>query len=328
MRIHRLLAGSLTVTATVAAGSFVAAPAHAALTSPQLTAVTAINHASGCTASASGGSSNTTFTDGGSPVTQTQSAAGTVSNGGDVTQVAATGKGTIAVSHAGGSLSTVDYTGTASAKAVPSSSATACNAVTYGYSYATFGFTLAHPGWFTISTDGSSSGYAFSSISVGGGAFSVSQQANGTRMTGRSQLFIPQAGAYSMTIEYGVESAASTATLPQQSKLAMKMHLVYTQAGGAPAAASGSGSSYVRLAGARNCTGDNVAATFTSKATKATTATFYVNGVKKKTVHHPSGGTSALLGGLADTSPVTVRAVLALKQGGSVSTSRSYVPCS
>lgn len=328
MRIHRLLAGPLTVTATVAAGAFVAAPANAALTNPQLYAITNISHASGCSSTVTGGTSNTTFSDDGSPVTENQSSSGTVSTGSDVTQVTATGKGTVKVTHASGSLSTADFTATATGKAVPSSSSTTCAVFSEGYTYATFGFSVAHPGWVTISSSGSTSGYAFQVVQITGTNFSAFLQAAGTRMIGTNQVFLPQAGAYSTVLEYGAQGASASTFYPQQSKLAMAMHLAYTQAGGARGPASGGGTAYVKLAGARNCTGNNVSATFTSKAGKVKTATFYVNGAKKKTITSPSGGTSALLQGLSDTSAVTVKAVLALKAGGSATATRSYVPCS
>jgi len=328
MRIHRLLAGSVTVAATVAAGAFVAAPANAALVNPQLYAVSYLSHATTCTGSATGGTSNTTFSDDGNPVTQNQSSAGTVSNGTDITQVAGAGKGTIKVTRAGGSLSTVDFAATASAKAIPSSPSTTCNAYSQGLTYAVFGFSVAHPGWLTISSAGTSSGDAFQYVQISGNGASGTVQASGGRMLGTDQLFLPSAGSYSMTLEYGATAAATLTGIPQQSRLAMSSHLRYTPAGGALSAASGTGTAYVKLAGARNCTGHNVAATFTPQAGKVKTATFYVNGTKKKTVDHPAGGTSALLGGLPDTSGVTVRAVMALKAGGSATAVRSYVPCS
>jgi len=111
--------------------------------------------------------------------------------------------------------------------------------------------------------------------------------------------------------------------------------LTFEEPGAAMAAAEGDGGKYVDLAAGRSCGTASLAATWKSKAgkgknVKVKKATFYVNGVKVKSVKKPKKKDVTTLPGLdpLKTLDVLVKIKLVKHGAGTVTVERSYLPCS
>ena len=99
-------------------------------------------------------------------------------------------------------------------------------------------------------------------------------------------------------------------------------------AGMAKGAAAGPGRAYVSLPSAVGCLNGTIAVPFTGKASKASSATFYVNGRKKVTVKNPQPGVAALLTRIPSGSDTTVKVVVQPDRGKPAAATRSYLACS
>jgi hypothetical protein len=125
-------------------------------------------------------------------------------------------------------------------------------------------------------------------------------------------------------------------TDPTNTDYQVKAKGSFSAPGAAPAAQKGTGSKYLTLPGGLTCSTHSVIADFTKKAgPKATKdrksviskATFFVNDAKVAKVKKPHKKTDVTLGGLPDTDELVVEARLRLRGKGTVTVTRTYLPC-
>lgn len=273
----------------------------------------------------------------GVPVTRTYTTTGTVIDSadvGDFTQLAAKSTSTARATLAGGSLSTLELStfGQTSASAVQGE-ATECQGDAEATGGTMLEFSLANPGWLTLTTTTTAGGESQIVVQSASGDQAVMEVDRGTHGTSTRRMFFP-AGIYMVQIAHSVWS--STDGGPAAASASMKGTVTFAPAGAATAAAAGTGTPYVAL-GARSCAADSVTATFPSAKLRKRIAstTFLVNGVKKATVKKATTA-PVVLTGISDTAAATVQAVVQLKdtkkkgkkvKGKKVVTARSYLPC-
>ena len=247
----------------------------------------------------------------------------------DVTTMTARSATTSKVTAAGGSLSTIDITTSLRAKIDAAQGFnTSCDVSADAIGGAQALFTIAEPGWLSITSSKSQGGiHIFGVGSMTGEAlqtYSIRIKSSDTY-----RFFLPTAGDYQFISQ--VIASVATPSDPFEAtdeESTVSMHGKFLPAGAASGPATGPGARYLKLGAERSCSANTLSSTFTSKARAVAKAQVYANGKLVATVRNPKPGKVVKIANLADASPLAVRAVLTLKAGGKAGVARSYVACS
>jgi hypothetical protein len=335
-------AGTLTLTTLVVA----APPASAAALNGLAVADTAFSSSGGggCTVSSSGSTTGVMpFSSGGAPfVANLQQASVATDPGdiGDVTNMTAAVQGTAQATEAGGLLTgfSVEAHLTATVNAAQGT-ATECNSQATSDLQSQGIFTLTAPAILDLRVSTTGTGVAQSQVLVQRSTAPVGQliEINVGLQDRSRRLLTLTPGDYVVTVAGAAIAVEPDAPNdPTTTDVHVKIKGTLSGPGLAPAAQKGTGSKYLTLPGGLTCSTHSVVADFTKKAgPKATKdrksviskATFFVNDAKVAKVKKPHKKTDVTLGGLPDTDELVVEARLKLRGKGTVTVTRTYLPC-
>lgn len=340
----RALAVSAAVSLILAGVAFTAPPASAAPFAGQVGRTTSFSTSGGgCAATSPGVTLPVTAFAAGAPVSLDHS--GTSSVGGptapDVTTLSGAVTGTAVVHETAGSMTDFDVTGTLAASANRAlGAASACTSTSNVQAQVVGTFTVGTAGvWdIDVSMVGTGLGVAQLQLQKVAGPPAQHVVASIGQNSRTHELVSLGAGDYVFQVQAQAVAAGSNAptAFPPATNAKFKVRGAYHPFGSAEGAATGSGSKYVTLGGAVACATHSVTADFTKKAGKKpkkgkkpviNKATFFVDGVKVKSVKKPNKKTLVTLSAIPD-DVVTVSAQLKLNGKGTVTVERTYLPCS
>ncbi|WP_151084023.1 hypothetical protein [Nocardioides cynanchi] len=229
--------------------------------------------------------------------------------GGDLSKLVATGKGSVGISAAQGSAS-------------------ACLPQAFVDLFGFFEFTESHSGWIYITRNTvPKQGIALAAVADEATsraiAFDVWQGAGSSAV---SRGFLTP-GTFGGQIAVGLTAGNVPPIFPfkrtPQSSIAVTFH----RSGSAFAATAGSAGRFVKFPGSISCSGHKATLTWKSGASKVASGSFLVNGKTKASDSNPRSGRQIVLRHLSSTADNTITAKLSLAGGGHASASRTYVPC-
>ena len=324
-------------------GLLVPSPAAAVvLGTPVTTASTVFGKAGACTFSPSA-TPNTTdtgaFVEDGVPVTKSTSSSTTISQAGDSSTASASVTHTVTATAANGALKNVHIVDALQASVnADLGAATTCAAAAAAAALTQFTFDLPTAKYLLFEADEVNTQMTVLIQKGLGGPDPVVEFDSPVYAPHHMRtvsVFLP-AGSYQGLIQHVVNAHAPSATNTITSRTGKAtVDLTFEEPGAAMAAAEGDGGKYVDLAAGRSCGTASLAATWKSKAgkgknVKVKKATFYVNGVKVKSVKKPKKKDVTTLPGLdpLKTLDVLVKVKLVKHGAGTVTVERSYLPCS
>lgn len=246
----------------------------------------------------------------------------------DVTTLTGRSTSTASLTGAGGSLRSVDISTSLRATwAAAQGASTSCEGEAAALGGAETGFSISEPGWLSVTVSKSQGGLAVLAVGSVDGMFQT--YTIRVRAEDSYRFYLPAAGDYALVLQAQVAVEVPDSPFePREEETRARVHGEFRAAGAASGKSAGPGARYLRLADKRSCVADTLKATFTSRAGQLKSAQIFVNGTRRAKVANPKGGRAVTLGGLPDGKPVTVKAVLARKQGGPVTVTRSYLACS
>lgn len=306
----------------------VPAPAHAVVTNAYVYADAGFHNDGddSCVVAGDGpGPDALPWTDNNVPIALGDSSVGTVTSGGDITDVVTTASASISSSPLGAGPATVKATASASASSIPRSATTICDGHASSESGAYSNFTLAAPMWVTLTLNANGTGDG----SVSGGIESSNGQISlqgGKRTSGSVTALLPAGEAY---LWFGADANVhSDDTVAARTAAATGTLTFDFQPLGNGSAVTGKGAGYVQF-GARECGTGNVAAAITKKAKKkAQQVLVKVNGAKIAKFKGKKLKKRTLVLPAAPSSAAEVVATITLKNGKKVTVTRSYLACS
>lgn len=258
----------------------------------------------------------------GRPVTQTWSDAATSvasGNPADITDLRASSTLTVTASPVGAGGTTVTGTTRASTSAVPRLAATVCRARTAIQPEVGGSFDLATPMWVTVSAQGSGRG----ELQV---VAAVEDQAVATmtanRGSGSTTALLPAGGA-----TFNVRTTVTARAAGVRSASFAGSFTIRLAPLGEASPVVGNGRGHVTL-GARSCASNRVAAGLTAKVKKAKKVVVKVNGAQRASFQGKKLKKRAFSVPVASSAKAQVTATITLRNGKTVSVSRSYLPCS
>lgn len=169
-------------------------------------------------------------------------------------------------------------------------------------------------------------------------------------LTGTRHYVVPvQAGEWGFMTAFNLTAASKGDPMapPPSGDVEVELHADFKPFGSAAGNVIGAGAKYVTLPDAQNCTTHSITADFTNKAGKPLKgknkakgenkakkrkpvikkATFYVNGVKVRTVKKPHKNTLTTVGNLPADETSVVKVKLTLPGKAPVTLHRTYLPC-
>jgi hypothetical protein len=274
----------------------------------------------------------------GASATATTSVSATFTNSGDGTDNAsgaASETATGSVKSVGGTLKSMDFTGSGTASIDQALATSACGRAIYAYVDLNFTFTLAQAGYLhvTMSNSGAASYGEVYLYQTAGNQPYVDHYGSGLKFSGTDDVFLP-AGEYAGRFEAdGSSNGLRTTDFSGTSKTTV--HASFAVAGSQTAAQTGNGTKYVAFAGARTCATHSLGASVTHRkklAHRIRKISFFVNGTKVRTVRTPHKGLVVTLP-IADDQAANVLAKVKLfpsngKPARVVQTTASYEACS
>jgi hypothetical protein len=299
------------------------------------------SNGAGCTEVITPGANTTVpVVENGGPATATGSTSASFTNSGDATDNAtgaATDTATGSVSSVGGTLRSMDFTGSGTVNLDQALATSACGRNLYAYVDLDFNFTLTQPGYLHIkmsSTGPASYGevYVYQYHATGDQPY-LDHYGHGLKFNGTDDVFLP-AGEYrgyfeseATTYGYRTTDFAGTATTT--------VHASFSVAGSQTAAQTGTGHRYVGFAAARTCATHSLAASVTQRkklAHRIKKVSFFVNGTKVRTLRTPHKGQVVALP-IADDQAASAMAKVKLfprngKPAKVLRTTASYEACS
>lgn len=333
--VLRRSAAGLALGALAATGlASVAAPAHAVITNGYLYTNTSLDaDTDACTVTTPAADpANVPFTDNGVATSQQHSVTGTATSKTtptDVTDLASSAAMTVTATPIGSGPSTVTGSATVAAKATAKIATTECDASAYAGVSATGEFTLAQPMWVTVKVDNTADASGYVGVRAGqSGNFRRVQALVGDgyfRSTATSTALLPAGPAQ---VNIGAGTWAGVGQNDPHSSSDKLTYSIEFQPLGAASAVSGKGGKYVAL-GARNCATGNIDAALTKKAKKkAKEVLIKVNGTKAAKFKGKKLKKRSLVLPAASSSAAEVVATIKLKNGKTVTVTRSYLACS
>jgi hypothetical protein len=289
-----------------------------------------------CTVAPTSGANTTVpVVENGAAATATGSISATFANSGDATDNAtgaATDTATGSVTSVGGTLRSMDFTGSGTVNLDQALATSACARSLNAYVDLDFDFTLTQPGYLhvTMSNTGAASYgevYVYQYHATGSDPY-LDHYGFGLKFNGTDDVFLP-AGEYRGYFESYVRPMdAQTTDFSGTGKTTV--HATFAVAGSQTAAQTGAGHRYVGFAAARTCATHSLGATVTHRkklAHKIKKISFFVNGTKVKTLRHPHRSQAVSLS-IADDKTADVLAKVKLTNGKVLRTTASYEACS
>ena len=246
----------------------------------------------------------------------------------DTTAMSGRSSTTSKATASGGSLATIDVTTSARARIDAAQGFnTSCEVDASAVGGTQALFTIAEPGWLSLTVSKSAGGLHIFGVGAMTGSFetySIRVKSNDTY-----RFFLAAPGDYQLISQVIVEVETPNDPFAKtDEETTVKVHGEFTPAGAASGPAAGPGKQYLKLGAKRSCAADNLSSTFTSKAGKVAKAQVYANGKLVATVRNPKAGKVVKISSLVDASPLAVKAVLTTKSGDKLNVTRSYVACS
>ena len=289
-----------------------------------------------CTVTETPGANTTVpVVENGGPATATGSMSATYGNSGAPTDTAsgtATDTATGSVTSVGGTLRSMDFTGSGSVTIDQALATSACDRNVSASVLLNFNFTLTQAGFLhvTMSNAGAPSYGEVDLWQVHATSSDpyVDHYGYGLKFNGTDDVFLP-AGEYRGFFESYV-SPIDDQTTDFSGTGKTTVHATFAAAGSQTAAQTGKGHKYAGFAAARTCASHTLAATVTHKKKRAhqiKKIRFYVNDAKVRTLRHPHKGLVVALP-IADDQGASVLAKVKLSSGKVVRTTASYEACS
>jgi len=342
-RLVRLELAGLALSLTAGGLLMVTSPVDAVvLGTPVTKAVTVFGKAVACTFSPSATPNTTTpgvFSENGVPVTVSTSSSTTISQPGDSSTASASVTHTVSATAANGVLKTVHVEDSLQASvSADLGAATTCNPSAQAAGQATFTLDLPTPKYLVVQSETFHAEFYltfFRATTVGGEpVIDLSFPDSGPHVVRTMSYYLP-VGSYTFTVGLAATAKAPGLATSATSRTGTGVtDLDFEDPGVATAAAEGKGGRYVDLAAGRSCSTGTVAATWKRKAGKGShrtvkKATFYVNGVKAKSVRTPKKKQVTTLTGLdpLEAADVLVKLKLVEHGTGTLTLERSYLAC-
>ncbi|WP_418060458.1 hypothetical protein [Pimelobacter simplex] len=325
LSVRRSAAGLFVASTALAGLAAVPSPAHAA---PNLTGGTGIDLSftyeggGGCTTPTAADSPGLPITDDGRTVTQTWSDAKTSvasGNPADITDLRASGTTTISATPIGPSGATIKGTARVTASVLPRLATTVCKGRAEARFQAGGGFTVGQPMWVTVTAQGSGRGM-MQVVGVVEGEPAVTVLANSGN--GSTTALLPAGEA-----NFQIETLTAAQTTGVRSTAYSGSFSIRLAPLGQASPVSGKGRSHVSL-GARSCASNTIAGALTKKAKTAKKVVVKVNGAKAASFQGKKLKKRAFSVRAASSAKAQVTATITLRNGKTVSVSRSYLPCS
>ena len=293
---------------------------------------------SGCAQVSTPGANTTVpVVENGGPATATGSTSVNYTNSGDGTDNAtgtATDTATGSVSSVGGTLRSMDFTGSGTVNLDQALATSACGRRAFAYVDLDFDFTLTQPGYLHVKMSNSGPAsygevYVYQYHATGNEPY-VDHYGQGLKFNGTDDVFLP-AGEYRGYFESFV-STPGYPTTDFSGTGTTTVHATFSGAGSQTAAQTGTGHRYVGFAAARTCATHSLGATVTHRkklAHRITKVSFFVNGTKVRTLRHPHRGQAVALP-IADdkTADVLAKVKLSGSPAKVLRTTASYEACS
>jgi hypothetical protein len=283
----------------------------------------------------SGANTTVPVVENGAAATATGSMNATFANSGDAADNAtgaATDTATGSVSSVGGTLRSMDFTGSGTVNLDQALATSACARSVNAYVDLDFDFTLAQPGYLhvTMSNTGAASYgevYVYQYHATGSQPY-VDHYGFGLKFNGTDDVFLP-AGEYRGYFESYVRPLnGQTTDFSGTGKTTV--HATFNVAGSQTAAQTGAGHRYDGFAAARTCAAHSLGATVTHRKKlvhRIKKISFFVNGTKVRTLRHPHRSQAVSLS-IADDQTADVLAKVKLTNGKVLRTTASYEACS
>ncbi|WP_193614989.1 hypothetical protein [Nocardioides lijunqiniae] len=283
-----------------------------------------------CSAATGDRTADATVGAGGGARTASTTSSTTITDANDASDITTlTGRSSVAarVTAAGGSLRDLEVRATLRGTLVRAQGAASSCRGSVGLT-ATAGttFTVARPGWLSLTMSTSRGGATM--LAVSGPDQELMDSSVDVRTTDRHRFLLPRAGTYVVALQARQTISSTPASDPSGATLTASLRGEFRPAGSAVAASAGPGARYLALAAERSCAADSLAATFTARARTVRSATIYVDGRRVAKVRAPKRGRTVRITRLRDPQPVSVRAVIVPRKGRTVAVTRSYVACS
>jgi hypothetical protein len=297
----------------------------------------AYSNGTGCTDVPTPGANTTVpVVENGGAATATGSTTATYANSGAPTDTAtgtATDTATGSVTSVGGTLRSMDFTGSGTVNLDQALATSACERALYAYVDLNFNFTLTQPGYLHVkmsNTGPASYGemYVYQYNATGDPQPYLDHYGYGLKFNGTDDVFLP-AGEYRGYFE-SEATTYGTRTTDFSGTATTTVHATFAVAGSQTAAQTGKGHRYVGFAAARTCATHSLGATVTHRkklAHRIQKISFFVNGTKVRTLRHPHKGRVVGLP-IADDQGATVLAKVKLSSGKVLRTTASYEACS
>lgn len=230
-----------------------------------------------------------------------------------------------------GQLGTVDLRAGGFAQADPQPGQS-CYATDYAAGAVTMDFTLTLPQWVSVTIESGRQTDAWAEAyeeDDGSPSFSFSVRGAGGSLTA-SRYLAPGTYEFDAGIGWGAYTDAGLPGQRREGEGSISVRLYDT--GSATAAPAGSGRPYLTPGAAITCGAQTLPTTFTSRGGRVKSATFLVNGVRKKVVRNPVAGQKVTLSGMPKYRRNHVRVRLVVDPPGDVRTAtvvstRSYRAC-
>ena len=349
--LRRIRIAGLAVALAGAGVTFLAAPANAAaITGSAGGGVQASLGGGGCTVT--GGPFTSPLpvlplnSNSSTPFSASANATGTSSgNAADVTHVSASLQGTAFSTEVGGSAQSVGVDGVLSVTADSSFGlASACSGGALGTISGSATITVTTPAMLDLRVKARPGGYITISQASVSSSSGVSQDIAQFSGNDGRRLTLVQPGTYNFSFTLQSQLAGpSPIPTPKTRTMPFTFRADFRTPGTAEGASGGSGTKYLTLPDAINCSTGTATADFTAKAGKKVKkgkkghkakkpvikqADFFVGDTKVASVKNPNRDTLTTLTGIAGTEETTVEAILKLSNDkGTVSVRRTYLPC-
>ncbi|HEX2892647.1 MAG TPA: hypothetical protein VHO29_01420 [Marmoricola sp.] len=270
----------------------------------------------------------------GGSATASGSMTASYTNSGDGTDTAtgtATDTATGSVTSVGGTLKSMDFTGSGAVNLDQALATSACDRSLYAYVDLDFNFTLTQPGYLHVQmSNAGPASYGevdIWQVHATGDQPYVDHFGHGLKFNGTDDVFLP-AGEYRGYFESQAWSGDRTTDFAGTGTTTV--HASFSVAGSQTAAQTGKGHRYVGFAAARTCATHSLGATVTHRkklAHRIKKISFFVNGTKVRTLRHPHRSQAVSLT-IADDQTADVLAKVKLTNGKVLRTTASYEACS
>jgi hypothetical protein len=272
----------------------------------------------------------------GAPATATGSMHAVYGNSGATSDTAtgdATDTATGSVSSVGGTLRSLDFTGSGTVSLDQALATSACQRDVSAWVVFNFDFTLTQPGYLHVKMS-NTGGVSYGEVDLWqhhatGDQPYVDHYGQGLKFNGTDDVFLP-AGEYRGYFYSYVSAFGTSGTTDFSGTGKTTVHATFNVAGSQTAAQTGAGHRYVGFAAARACATHSLDAMVTHRkklAHRIKKISFFVNGTKVRTLRHPHRGRLVSLA-IADDQAASVMAKVKLTDGKVRSTTASYEACS